>query len=109
MVGSPAPARRPGVRLLVHPLLVWGQEDGLTQVAVRRQTPPIAHEMHVRQGHEGGQLLEEFEWREPTPWSPDRPRMGEGVQEIAVDIFLEALQRHRTAGGIADELCQLIP
>src|SRR5262249_35871473 len=35
--------------------------------------------------------------------------MDEGVDEIAVGLYLEALQRHRAAGGIADELFQLIP
>jgi hypothetical protein len=34
--------------------------------------------------------------------------MGEGVDEIAVGIFLEALQGHRAAGGITDQACQLI-
>jgi hypothetical protein len=31
-------------------------------VAVRRQTAAIAHQMDARQGHEGGQLLQEFQW-----------------------------------------------
>src|SRR5262249_60182464 len=31
------------------------------------------------------------------------------VDQLAVGVFLEALQRHGPAGGIADELCQLIP
>jgi hypothetical protein len=30
------------------------------QVAVRRQTAAVAHQVHTRQGHEGGQLLEQF-------------------------------------------------
>ena len=34
--------------------------------------------------------------------------MGEGVDEIAVGLCLEALQRHGTAGGIADEAFHLI-
>src|SRR5262249_1585488 len=36
------------------------------------------------------------------------PGMGEGIDEIAVGVLLEALQRHSPAGGIADELFQLI-
>ena len=32
----------------------------------------------------------------------------EGIDEIAVGVFLKALQRHGPAGGIADELFQLI-
>src|SRR5215470_14601159 len=35
--------------------------------------------------------------------------MGEDVDEIAVGVCLEALQRHGTTGDIADELFQLIP
>src|SRR5215510_127093 len=35
--------------------------------------------------------------------------MGEGVDELTVGVLLEALQRHGPAGGIADELFQLIP
>jgi hypothetical protein len=35
--------------------------------------------------------------------------MGEGIDEIAVGVCLEALQGHGPAGGIADELFQLIP
>src|SRR5262252_8618901 len=35
--------------------------------------------------------------------------MRERVDEIAVGVCLEALQRHGTPGGIADELFQLIP
>jgi hypothetical protein len=34
--------------------------------------------------------------------------MGEGIEEIAVGVFLEALQGHGTPGGRADELFQLI-
>ena len=35
--------------------------------------------------------------------------MREGAKEVAVGIFLEALQRHGTAGRIADEALSLIP
>src|SRR5262245_2364011 len=35
--------------------------------------------------------------------------MGEGVDELTVGVLLEALQCHGPAGGIADELFQLIP
>jgi hypothetical protein len=34
--------------------------------------------------------------------------VGEGVEEIAVGIFPETLQRHGTAGRIADQAFQLI-
>src|SRR5262249_27963171 len=64
--------------------------------------------MHVRQGHEGRQLLQEFEWREANARGAVGPRMREGVDQIAVGVFLEALQGYRTSGGIADELFQLI-
>jgi hypothetical protein len=35
--------------------------------------------------------------------------MGEGIDEVPVGIFLEALQRHGPACGIAEELFQLVP
>jgi len=56
----PVPARRPGVPLRVHPLLTWCREDRPTQVAVWRQTPPIAHQMDVWQGDQCRQLLQEL-------------------------------------------------
>ena len=34
--------------------------------------------------------------------------MGEGVDKIAVGVLRQALQRHGTAGGIADQALQLI-
>src|SRR2546427_3877317 len=105
----PAPARRPGLRLRVHPLLARRRDDAPTEVAVRREAAPIAHEMHVRQGHERGQLLQEFQRREANPRGAIGPWMGESIDEIAVGVFLEALQRHGPAGGITDELFQLIP
>src|SRR5215831_8037949 len=104
----PAPARRPGVRLRVHPLLAWRRDDTPTEVAVRREAAPITHEMHVWQGHERGQLLQEFQRREANPRGAIGPRMRERIDEIAVGVFLEALQRHGTTGGIADEAFQLI-
>ena len=64
--------------------------------------------MHVRQGHKGGQLLQEFPRCQPNPRGAIGPEMGEGVDEITVRIFLEALQRHRTACGIGDELSLLV-
>ena len=65
--------------------------------------------MHVRQGHEGGQLLQEFQRGEPNPRRPVRPRVGERVDQIAGGICLEALQLYSPTGRIADELFQLIP
>jgi len=63
MVGSPAPARRPPVRRrLVATLLAGRGDERPAQVAGRRQAPPIAHEVHARQGHERGELLQEFQW-----------------------------------------------
>ena len=47
----PAPARRPGARLwLVEAWLTWRGDDALAQMAVRRQAPPIAHQMDAGQG-----------------------------------------------------------
>jgi hypothetical protein len=106
----PAPARRRrACRRLGEALLPGRREDRPPQMAVRRQAAAIAHEMHVRQGHEGGQLLQEFQWREPNARGPVRPRMREGVDQIAVGVLDQALESYRTAGGRADELFSLIP
>ncbi len=106
---GPRPVRGARVRLRpVQPLLAWGGTDRPPQVAVWREAAPIAHQMDARQGHEGGQLLQEFQRREPNPRGAIGPRMDEGVDEIAVGIFLEALQGHGTAGGITDQAFQLI-
>jgi len=96
----PAPARRRcAVLLFLHTLLARRGDDRPTQVAVRRQTAPIAHQVEPRQGHEGGQLLQEFHRREPNPNGAVRPRMGERGDEIAVGVLCQALQGHRAAGG----------
>ena len=66
-------------RLLpVHSLLARGGDDAPAQMAVRREAAPIAHEMHVRQGDQGRQLLQEFQRCECDARRPVRPRMGEG-------------------------------
>src|SRR5262249_28306556 len=106
---GPRPVGGAHVRLLpVQPLLAWGGTDRPPQVAVRREAAPIAHQMDVRQGHAGGQLLQEFYRREPNPPRAIGPRMGEGGDEIAIGLCLEALQGHGTTGGIADQALQLI-
>src|SRR2546421_3640079 len=85
-----------------------GGTDRPLQVAVRREAAPITHQMDPRQGDERGQLLQEFQRREPNAHGPVRPRMGEGVNEIAVGLCLEPLQGYGTTGSIADEAFQLI-
>src|SRR5262249_10357312 len=56
----PAPAWRRGAHLWrVEALLPWGREDRPTQVAVRRQTAAIAHQMDVGQGDQCRELLQE--------------------------------------------------
>src|SRR5262249_19460734 len=105
----PTPARRRSARLrLVEALLPWGREDRPTQVAMRREATPITHEVDVRQGHERRQLLQELQRREANARGAIGPRMDEGVEEIAVGLFLEALQGHRTTGGIPEQAFQLI-
>ncbi len=70
----PAPARRPGVRLLlVHALLAWRGDDRTAQAAVRRSTAAIAYQMDAWQGHQGRQLLQEFHRCESNPRGPVRP------------------------------------
>jgi NAD(P)-dependent dehydrogenase (short-subunit alcohol dehydrogenase family) len=87
----PAPARHHGARLrLVEALLTGRRDDRPTQMAVRRQTAAIAHQVDVRQGDQRRQLLQEFQWREANPRGPIRPRMGERVDEIAVGVLCQA-------------------
>ena len=64
--------------------------------------------MDVWQGDQRRELLQEFERREPNARGAVGPRMSESIDEIAVRVFLEALQGHGPAGGIADEAFQLI-
>jgi len=45
--------------LAIHPLLAWCGDDAPAYMAVRRQAPPIAHEMDVWQGDQRRQLLQE--------------------------------------------------
>jgi hypothetical protein len=105
----PAPARRSRVGLLlVYTLLAWRRDDGAAQVAVGRQTAAIAHQVDARQGHERRQLLQEFHWGEPHARGAVRPRVDEGVEEIAVGVLRQALQRHGTSSSIADQALQLI-
>ena len=105
----PGPARGPGVRrLLVYALLSWRGDDRSTQVAVGRQTAAIAHQVDARQGHEGSQLLQKFHRRESNPCGPVRPRVRKGVDEIAIGVLLQTLQRHGTSRGRADQALQLI-
>src|SRR5262249_39748073 len=59
---GPRPVRGGRVRLLpVQSLLARSGTDRPPHVAVRREATPIAHQMGARQGHEGGQLLQEFQ------------------------------------------------
>jgi hypothetical protein len=62
----------------------------------------------VREGHERGQLRQEFKRREAHARGAIGPWRGEGVHESAVGLFLEARQRHGPACGLAEELCQRI-
>src|SRR5262249_9174390 len=106
---GPRPVRGARVRLCpVQPLLARGGTDRPTQVAVRREAAPIAHQMDVWQRDQRRELLQEFQRRKANPRGAVGPRMGESIDELAVGVCLEALQRHGTTGGIADEAFQLI-
>jgi len=100
---GPPPARRDRAGRLWHALLTGGAGDDRPQLAVRRQTAAIPHLMHPRRRHQRGQLLQQLQGREFDPARAIGPRFGEGVDQITVSVLLEALQGHRTAGGIADQ------
>jgi len=105
----PGLARGAGVRrLLVSALLAWRGDDRSTQAAVGRQTAAIAHHVDARQGHELCQLLQKFHRRESHPCGPVRPRVRKGVDEIAIGVLLQTLQRHGTSRGRAEQALQLI-
>jgi len=58
----PRPIRGTPLCLLsVHPLLTRRRDNRLTQCAMRRQTPAIAHEMDVWQGDQCRERLQEFQ------------------------------------------------
>src|SRR5262249_39940919 len=106
---GPRPVRGARGRLLsVQPLLARGGTDRPTQAAVRCEAAPIAHQMDARQGHEGGQLLQEFHRREPNAHGPVRPRMGRGADQTTVGRCLEAFQGYGTAGRIPYQALQLV-
>jgi len=75
---------------------------------MRREATPIAHQMDAWQGHERRKFFQEFQRREGDPGRAVRPRMGEGIDEVAMDIFLEALQGYGTAGCIPYQALQLV-
>ena len=106
----PAPVRRgtAGLRLF-HPLLAWRRCDRAAQVAVRRQTAPIPHQMDARQRDQRCQLLQQFQRRECDAGRPVRPGRGEGIHEIPMGVLGKAFKRHRTAGRIAEQALQLVP
>src|SRR5262249_2425019 len=106
---GPRPVWSARVRLLpVQPLLAGRGDDAPAPVAVRRQAAAIAYQVDIREGYERGQLPQELQRRECDARGAIGPRMGEGIDEIAVGVFLEALQGHGTTGRIADEAFQLI-
>src|SRR5215510_14279449 len=91
----PTPARRRGACLrLVKALLPWRREDRPTQMAVRRQAAAIPYQVDVGQGHQGRQFLQEFQRRECDARGAVRPRVGERVDQIAVGVLRQPLQRH---------------
>ena len=64
----PAPARRLCRGIIpLHALLTRRRRDRAAQATVRRQTAPIPHQVDLQQRHQGGQLLQEFHWREGDP------------------------------------------
>src|SRR2546423_13790579 len=85
-----------------------GGTDRPTQVAVRREAAPIAHQMDVWQGDQRRELLQELQWCEPNPSRPVRPRVGEGRDKIAIGVLLQTLQGYGTAGRIPYQALQLV-
>ncbi len=92
----------------LHSLLARRGNDGALQLTMGRQTATITHQVHPRQQHERRQLLQELQRRECDPSGAVGPRLGEGVDKIAVCFFREALKRHGASGGIAQQAFQLI-
>src|SRR5262245_14157161 len=106
----PCPIRVAPRRLLpVSPLLARCGDDAFAEMAVRRQAPPIAHQMDMGQGDQRRQLLQEFQRCEANARGAVRPWMGEGGDALTVGVLCQPLQGHGTAGGIADELFQRVP
>jgi hypothetical protein len=64
--------------------------------------------MHARQQYEGGQLLQEFQRREPNARGAVRPRVCDGVDRVAVGVLRQTLQGYGPTGRITDEPLQLV-
>ena len=56
------PIRGSRLRLLpIHTLLAWCGNDRGSQRAMRRYTAAVAHEVDTWQGHDRGQLFQQFQ------------------------------------------------
>jgi len=75
---------------------------------MRRQTAGIADEVGTRQGHDCGQLLQEFQRRQFNAGRAVRPRFCERVHEIPSGIFLKTLKRHGASCGVPNQALQLV-
>jgi hypothetical protein len=106
---GPAPGRGPKRRLLpVHPPLARCRNDRVPKLAMRRQTPRIAHQMDARQGDERCQLLQEFQRRECDAGRAVGPRLGKGIHEVPVGILCKTLKRHGAFCRIPNQALQLV-
>jgi hypothetical protein len=92
----------------IYTLLARRRDNRPAQLTMRRQTPRIAHQMDARQGHECGQLLQEFQRRECDASGAVRPRLGERVHEVPMGIFRKTLQRHGASCRVPNQAFQLV-
>jgi hypothetical protein len=76
----------------------WGGHcNGISNAQGVRYTATARTAPSTVAGHEGGQLLEQFHWREPNPCSAIGPLVRKGVDKIAVGVLGQALQGHGPA------------
>ncbi|MDH3603298.1 MAG: hypothetical protein OEU26_27095 [Candidatus Tectomicrobia bacterium] len=88
--------------IIVHTLLARGGNDHVAKLAVGRQTAAVANQVGTRQGHDGGQLLQQLQRREfdagraVGPWS-DKP-----VHQVPIVGLRQPLKRYGPPSGIAN-------
>ncbi len=75
---------------------------------MRRQAAGIAHQVGMRQGHDGGQLLQKFQRREFNAGGAVGSRPGKSVNELPVRVLFEPLKRHSPSACVSNQALQLV-